>query len=231
MQALELLNRNERTEAAIQLTAQLHYRLEQYDTAIREYRELFDTYSVADPEVKTNVLAAHAAAGQAADVDAVSRTLGISAADSFETAFNLACCMLQRGDLDQARDLLLLGIRTGVPLTTFPVHSNSYNLTKTLHGIQRQPRGTAQVNEGFIPTSHRYSVPKLESVESSSTSWSFDQLRGQVRVNEVTTTTPQTGLCSRHLPCLQARRACWMRSTRRNRWSRSLLRCQSSWPM
>lgn len=67
----------------------------------------------ASSETKTNIAASYAASNNLQSFEAVSRALGISPKDSFETAFNIACIKLRTGDLQQAQDLLLLGVRSG----------------------------------------------------------------------------------------------------------------------
>lgn len=75
---------------------------------------MFVYAQVSSPELKANIAAAHASRERSGSFEAVEKARGISAKDSFEVAFNLACIRLQAGDLDQASELLQLSIRTGL---------------------------------------------------------------------------------------------------------------------
>ena len=68
---------------------------------------------VTGTDAKTNVAAAFAASGKGQSFETAAKAFGISAKDGFETAFNMACIKLQTGQLDPARELLLLGLRSG----------------------------------------------------------------------------------------------------------------------
>ncbi len=68
---------------------------------------------MASLELRTNVLAAYVAGGRAAEVPAVCEAMKISAADSFEVAFNMACALLAAGDVPRARTELERAQRLG----------------------------------------------------------------------------------------------------------------------
>lgn len=73
--------------------------------------------------VKTNILAAYTASNRAKEVDKLAATLKISPEDGFEVAFNLACSTLQCGRIAEAKQCLLLALRTGTELS----HCQSLN--------------------------------------------------------------------------------------------------------
>ena len=58
-------------------------------------------------------MAAHIAAGRSAGVPALLASLQLSAQDSFEVAYNVACAELAQGRLREAHQLLLLAQRMG----------------------------------------------------------------------------------------------------------------------
>jgi len=59
------------------------------------------------------VIAAYISAGRARDVPALLTTLGLSAAECFEAAYNVGCATLAQGQLAEAHELLLLSNRMG----------------------------------------------------------------------------------------------------------------------
>lgn len=68
---------------------------------------------ITGTDAKTNVAAAFAASEKGSSFQAAAKAFGISAKDGFETAFNMACIKLQTGELKEAQELLLLGLRSG----------------------------------------------------------------------------------------------------------------------
>ena len=59
------------------------------------------------------MIAAYISAGRASDVPALLTSLGVSAEECFETAYNVGCAKLAQGQLSEARELLLLSNRMG----------------------------------------------------------------------------------------------------------------------
>ena len=64
-------------------------------------------------EARANVIAAYISAGRAQDVPALLTSLGLSAEECFEAAYNVGCAKLAQGELSEARELLLLSNRMG----------------------------------------------------------------------------------------------------------------------
>ena len=139
MQSLEVLksSKAEDSEGRLHLEAQLHYRLGHYDAAIQKYEDLFQHFGVCHSrtvshsdilidnrhddgclqvtavDAQTNIVAAYTAGGRSREVSVVMDAMKIAAKDGFEVAFNLACSRLLCGQLEEARELLLLALRSG----------------------------------------------------------------------------------------------------------------------
>ena len=67
-------------------------------------------------DARTNIVAAYTAGGRSREVSVVMDAMKIAAKDGFEVAFNLACSRLLCGQLEEARELLLLALRSGEAL-------------------------------------------------------------------------------------------------------------------
>jgi signal recognition particle subunit SRP72 len=59
------------------------------------------------------VVAAYISAGRGHEVPALLTTLGLSADECFEAAYNIGCAKLAQGQLAEAHELLLLSNRMG----------------------------------------------------------------------------------------------------------------------
>lgn len=104
----------ERAAAALQLEAQIQYRLGNYSKSIEIYRKLLDDYNEDSVEMKTNMVAAYAAAGFGEEtVEGLKKSLAISPEDGFELAFNLACGTLAIGNVSDAKTQLQISRRVG----------------------------------------------------------------------------------------------------------------------
>ena len=99
--------------AALQLEAQVRYRLGENGEAIRLYSSLFKEHGVESKEVQTNVLAAYVAGGKGGEVPSVMEAMAAAPGDSFEVAFNSACGLVEAGELAAAEERLLLARRLG----------------------------------------------------------------------------------------------------------------------
>ena len=82
-----------------QLSAQLNYRLGNYDTSIQTYEKILQTEDAN--EIKVNLLANFASSSTP-----LKKELFSQENLSFEYYYNLACCSIYRGDLSQASELL-----------------------------------------------------------------------------------------------------------------------------
>ena len=146
MQSLEALKSStaETSEGRLHLEAQLHYRLGHYEAAIQNYEDLFQHFGVCHSrtvyssnnlmpgstdnrhddgclqvtavDARTNIVAAYTAGGRSREVSSVMDAMKITAKDGFEVAFNLACSRLLCGQPEEARELLLLALRSGEAL-------------------------------------------------------------------------------------------------------------------
>lgn len=65
-------------------------------------------------ELRTNVIAAYVAGGRSWEVGAVMDAMQVSAADSYEVAFNRACALVEQEDYAAAEQQLQLALRSGV---------------------------------------------------------------------------------------------------------------------
>jgi signal recognition particle subunit SRP72 len=118
----------DRLSAALQLRAQLHYRLGDAQSCVADYEALLlpsggqpaltkhaDTQAQL-LEIKTNAVAAHVAAGLSAQVPQLMTALKLSSgrnAPSFEAEYNRACALVAEGDLAAAEAALKHALRTG----------------------------------------------------------------------------------------------------------------------
>ncbi|ETV93816.1 hypothetical protein, variant [Aphanomyces invadans] len=104
--ALEVLSdmAEPKSKSALHLEAQAHYRLNNFNAAIRIYEALLSNAHASDDtvELKTNLIAAYVAAGRGAELQA----RGLETEDSYEIAFNKSLVALQAGDVVAAGDQL-----------------------------------------------------------------------------------------------------------------------------
>ena len=128
----------EHAAGVLQLRAQLQYRAGAFDDCIRTYELAFEVRrrrcgalrvpasahpclppgvcqagQLASAESRANVVAAYISAGRARDVPELLTSLGLSADECFEAAYNVGCAKLAQGQLSEAHDLLLLSNRMG----------------------------------------------------------------------------------------------------------------------
>lgn len=100
----------ERAVDSKRLEGQLRYRLEEYEACIGIYKELVQGDDGI--ETKTNLMAAFAEAGMEGG-EALLESMGASANDGFELAFNVARGMIATGGAETAREQLLAAHRIG----------------------------------------------------------------------------------------------------------------------
>jgi len=103
----------EQQEAALQLQAQLYYRLGDMDKCMKAYNSLMQDFNVESLDVKANILAAHVAAGLSAQVPALISSLNLGKKLRFEAAYNKACAVVETGDYSAAETALKLAIKQG----------------------------------------------------------------------------------------------------------------------
>jgi len=104
---------DERAADRLQLEAQVQYRLGNHTEAIALYGRLFQDYQIENIEIQTNVVASYAMGGRSAEVPAVLSAMRRSSKDSFELAFNVACGLIETGDLTKSEEQLDLAKRVG----------------------------------------------------------------------------------------------------------------------
>ncbi|GFH29713.1 SRP72 domain-containing protein, partial [Haematococcus lacustris] len=100
--------RSQRVVAAIELSAQLHYRLENNKECIQLYDTLFQQYKAGSLELRTNVLAAYVAAGLSQELEELMAAMKVTAKDSFE-----ACGLAECGRLSEAETELRRALKLG----------------------------------------------------------------------------------------------------------------------
>lgn len=104
---------DEQLEAALQLRAQLYYRLGDNKACIHCYDQLFQQHKVDSLELKTNVLAAYVAAQLASEIPDLMAAMKVNAKHSFELGFNKACGLVKTGNLTAAETELRAAIKQG----------------------------------------------------------------------------------------------------------------------
>lgn len=95
------------------LEAQVLYNLGRHAECVAKYQEVAGDSKAQNLEVRTNVVAAHVAAGRWAEVPGLLKSMGLSPKASFEVAFNSACARLAGGELEAAEQELHLAMRLG----------------------------------------------------------------------------------------------------------------------
>ena len=102
-----------RRAEALQLEAQLRFRLGDAAGSVALYDELTRDFGLDSLELKVNVLAAHVAAGNHAKLAELMASLKVTPKSSFEVAFNRACGLIEAGDLSGAEAALRVAIKQG----------------------------------------------------------------------------------------------------------------------
>uniref|UniRef100_A0A7S0RTI0 Signal recognition particle subunit SRP72 n=1 Tax=Chlamydomonas leiostraca TaxID=1034604 RepID=A0A7S0RTI0_9CHLO len=100
---------------ALELAAQLHYRLGNAQQCIQLYDALFQAQKGGESsvELRTNVLAAYVAAGLARELPGLMTAMKLTARDSFEVAFNKACGLVESGEWGAAEAELKAALKLG----------------------------------------------------------------------------------------------------------------------
>ncbi|KAI8463766.1 MAG: hypothetical protein J3K34DRAFT_526736 [Monoraphidium minutum] len=98
---------------ALQLTAQLHYRLGNAAECVAAYDALAKEFKVDSLELKTNILAAYVAGGLSRQLPDLMGSLKVTPKSSFEVAFNRACGLVEGGDLGGAETALRVAVKQG----------------------------------------------------------------------------------------------------------------------
>lgn len=98
---------------ALQLAAQVHFRLDQGAACVEACDKLKAAGQVSSLELKTNLLAAYVSAGRSAQLPELMRQLGMKPRDSFEIAFNRACGLAEVGDEEAAETAVKAAYKQG----------------------------------------------------------------------------------------------------------------------
>jgi len=102
---------HDKAEAALQLQAQVLFRLRRFDECIERYETLLAEHKGArGSDVVANVAAAYVASGRSAELPAAMRALDASP-HAFEISYNTACGLIQMGDFAAAEEMLLVAQR------------------------------------------------------------------------------------------------------------------------
>ena len=93
----------------------MQYRMENYSECIAVYSRLFQEHPSVEnaAEVRTNVIAAYAIGGRAADISSTLSTLQMTSQDTFEVSFNVACGLVEERKIAEAEEALHLARRVG----------------------------------------------------------------------------------------------------------------------
>ncbi|KAG0475952.1 hypothetical protein HPP92_012793 [Vanilla planifolia] len=111
-EALESLSNQERSTMALQLEAQILYRLGKMDTCMQSYEKL-QKFKIDSLDLKTNLIATLVSAGRSNEVQGVMDALKIKASSSFEIAYNTACSLIEKKRYTEAEQHLLSARRLG----------------------------------------------------------------------------------------------------------------------
>lgn len=97
----------------MQLSAQLHFRLDQGQACADAYDKLRSAGQATRLEQKANYLAAYVSAGLAAKVPELMSKLGLKPRDSYEVGFNRACAVADVGEYDAAETAVKAAYKVG----------------------------------------------------------------------------------------------------------------------
>ncbi|GBF97135.1 signal recognition particle subunit [Raphidocelis subcapitata] len=103
----------DRRAEALQLEAQLHYRLGNAAECVAAYDRLVSEFKADSLELKTNAIAAYVAGGLSSRVPGLMASLKVTPKASFEVAFNRACGLVAEGDLAGAETALRVALKQG----------------------------------------------------------------------------------------------------------------------
>lgn len=103
----------EQSSCALQLAAQVNFRLDKGQACAEAYDKLKAAGQVSTLEQKTNFLAAYVSAGLSAQLPQLMSQLGIKPRDSFEIGFNRATGLAAAGDLEAAETAVKAAYKQG----------------------------------------------------------------------------------------------------------------------
>lgn len=103
---------DDRRLARLQLEAQLHYKLGNYEAASNLYQSLFRDHKVNTEDLQVNTIAAYVCSQRSSELPDLKNQMQL-ASESSEVDFNLACGLVQQGALSDAEQQLQLALRSG----------------------------------------------------------------------------------------------------------------------
>lgn len=107
-EALELLGKQDKTQASMLLESQILYRLGKMDACVDICRNL---QKGKIDSLEINLVAGLISAGRASEVQGTLDAIKIKATSSFELAYNIACSLIEGNKLKDAEKLLLTARR------------------------------------------------------------------------------------------------------------------------
>eukprot|EP00271_Cylindrocystis_brebissonii_P012924 TRINITY_DN32436_c0_g1_i1.p1 TRINITY_DN32436_c0_g1~~TRINITY_DN32436_c0_g1_i1.p1 ORF type:complete len:768 (-),score=204.30 TRINITY_DN32436_c0_g1_i1:277-2580(-) len=102
-----------RTPLANQVEAQILYRMGNHASVIERYNELGGPSKKLTNDMMANLVAAYVSGGRSAEVPALVKELRVKGKEMFEVTYNAACALIERGQLEQAEQTLLVARRDG----------------------------------------------------------------------------------------------------------------------
>ncbi|GMI90205.1 hypothetical protein like AT1G67680 [Hibiscus trionum] len=109
-EALELLEKQDKTQSGMLLESQILYRLGKMDSCVDICRNL---QRAKIDSLEINLVAGLVSAGRASEVQGTLDAIKIKATSSFELAYNIACSLIEGNKLKDAEQLLLTARRIG----------------------------------------------------------------------------------------------------------------------
>ncbi|KAK8579520.1 hypothetical protein V6N13_142719 [Hibiscus sabdariffa] len=109
-EALELLEKQDKTQPSMLLESQILYRLGKVDACVDICRNL---QRAKIDSLEINLVAGLVSAGRASEVQGTLDAIKIKATSSFELAYNIACSLIEGNKLKDAEQLLLTARRIG----------------------------------------------------------------------------------------------------------------------
>jgi len=111
-ESLQLLNgvENPKPNRVLELTAQVYYRMENYEASTKVYQELLYKNKVESPELKANLVGAYTQSTSIKDDTIITTN---SEPTSYEFAYNAACYYISVGNFDRAQTLLKNALSVG----------------------------------------------------------------------------------------------------------------------
>ncbi|XP_024524468.1 signal recognition particle subunit SRP72 [Selaginella moellendorffii] len=112
-EVLQILQGVENSPGVLQLKAQTLFKTGDLNACVETYETIHREFSIESSEVKSNAIAAYVSGGRSREAFERMRSMQVNPKTLFELAYNVACVLIDQGELSQAEEHLLLARRLG----------------------------------------------------------------------------------------------------------------------